>query len=101
MTEEKLAELKEDNNARKFAMAMSEKVEKQLREENTELKEMNKSYGELIESGSIALVKEKLKNYKQLTKAKNILSDFLNACEDYEISEVRAEAEQFLKELDK
>ena len=32
------AELKEDNNARKFAMAMSEKVEKQLRKENAELK---------------------------------------------------------------
>ena len=33
------AELKSDNDARKFAMAMSEKVEKQLREENAELKE--------------------------------------------------------------
>lgn len=32
------AELKADNDARKFAMAMSEKVEKQLREENTDLK---------------------------------------------------------------
>ena len=32
------AELKADNDARKFAMAMSEKVEKQLREENAELK---------------------------------------------------------------
>lgn len=31
------AELKADNDARKFAMAMSEKVEKQLREENAEL----------------------------------------------------------------
>jgi flagellar biosynthesis/type III secretory pathway protein FliH len=34
----------------------------------------------------------------QLAKAKNILNNFLNACEDYEISEARAEAEQFLKE---
>ena len=33
------AELKADNDARKFAMAMSGKVEKQLREENAELKE--------------------------------------------------------------
>ena len=32
------AELKADNDARKFAMAMSEKVEKQLREENARLK---------------------------------------------------------------
>ena len=31
-------ELKADNDARKFAMAMSENVEKQLREENAELK---------------------------------------------------------------
>ena len=31
-------ELKADNDARRFAMAMSEKVEKQLREENAELK---------------------------------------------------------------
>lgn len=35
---------------------------------------------------------------RRLTKAKNILNNFLNACEDYEISEARAEAEQFLKE---
>lgn len=35
------AELKADNDARKFAMFMSEKVEKQLREENAELKEEN------------------------------------------------------------
>lgn len=31
------AELKADNDARKFAMAMREKVEKQLREENEKL----------------------------------------------------------------
>lgn len=36
--EKENAELKADNDARKFAMAMSEKVEKQLREENSELK---------------------------------------------------------------
>jgi hypothetical protein len=36
--EKENAELKADNDARKFAMAMSEKVEKQLREENAELK---------------------------------------------------------------
>ena len=35
--EKENAELKADNDARKFAMAMSEKVEKQLREENAEL----------------------------------------------------------------
>lgn len=36
--EKQIAGLKADNDARKFAMAMSEKVEKQLREENTKLK---------------------------------------------------------------
>lgn len=36
--EKENAELKTDNDARKFAMAMSEKVEKQLREENSKLK---------------------------------------------------------------
>jgi hypothetical protein len=36
--EKENAELKADNDARKFAMGMSEKVEKQLREENAGLK---------------------------------------------------------------
>lgn len=36
--EKENAELKADNDARKFAMTMSEKVEKQLREENAKLK---------------------------------------------------------------
>ena len=38
--EVKNKELKADNDARKFAMAMSEKVEKQLREENEEAKNL-------------------------------------------------------------
>jgi hypothetical protein len=38
--EKENAELKADNDARKFAMAMSEKVEKQLREENAELRKI-------------------------------------------------------------
>lgn len=37
-SEKQIAELKADNDARKFAMAMSENVEKQLREENEKLK---------------------------------------------------------------
>lgn len=40
----KISELKADNDARKFAMAMSEKVEKQLREENEELKKESDFY---------------------------------------------------------
>lgn len=42
--EKENAELKADNDARKFAMAMSEKVEKQLREENAELKKAVEHY---------------------------------------------------------
>ena len=38
-TEDTIEELKEDVEARKFAMTMSEKVEKQLRTENKRLKE--------------------------------------------------------------
>ena len=38
--EKENAELKADNDARKFAMVMSEKVEKQLREENAELRKV-------------------------------------------------------------
>ena len=37
--EQENADLKADNDARKFAMTMSEKVEKQLQKENAELKE--------------------------------------------------------------
>ena len=42
--EKELAELKSDNDARKFAMAMSEKVEKKLREEITKAKEIIREY---------------------------------------------------------
>ena len=46
----------------------------ELEKENVELKEKNKSYEEIIESGSITLVKERLKNYKQFIKAKEKVS---------------------------
>ena len=42
--EKRNAELKSDNDARKFAMAMSEKVEKKLREEITKAKEIIREY---------------------------------------------------------
>ncbi len=48
--EKENAELKADNDARKFAMAMSEKVEKQLREENAELK----SIADFQQSGNMS-----------------------------------------------
>ena len=41
-------------------------------------------------------IKDKSKLIERLGKAKKILNNFLNACEDYEISEARAEARQFL-----
>ena len=47
--EKENAELKADNDARKFAMTMSEKVEKQLREENAELKWERDTKTELAE----------------------------------------------------
>ena len=46
---------------------------KQLEKENTELKEQNKSYEQLIDTGSVTLMKDRLKNYKQLTKAEEII----------------------------
>lgn len=65
-------ELKADNDARKFAMAMSEKVEKQLRKENAELKEQ---LGNLLEI---------IKRPYQFTAPRKI--------------QMVKEAEQFLKE---
>ena len=76
--EKENAELKADNDARKFAMAMSEKVEKQLREENA-------------------------KQTIQLTKAKELLKnilDFENGAvtelPKFSLTKWVLEAEQFL-----
>lgn len=105
--EKENAELKADNDARKFAMAMSEKVEKQLREENAELKNQlemsNKVYNDNLDySHHIE---------EQLTKAKELLerllitscnSDVLNLLPNCsEVLRVRVEAEQFLSEVEK
>ena len=100
-------ELKADNDARKFAMAMSEKVEKQLREENAKLKNQlemsNKVYNDNLDySHHIE---------EQLTKAKELLerllitscnSDVLNLLPNCsEVLRVRVEAEQFISEVEK
>ena len=79
------AELKADNDARKFAMAMSEKVEKQLREENAELQEkLNtrscqncKNNNKSCPNDGSCVHYSKWEDYKnsQLTKAKNIIRD--------------------------
>ena len=75
----------------------------ELEKENVELKEKNKSYEEIIESGSITLVKERLKNYKQFIKAKEIIKKFLLWENDWHNKteskyELLKQAEQFLKE---
>lgn len=95
--EKENAELKADNDARKFAMAMSEKVEKQLREENAELKAQLESERDLP---AIAYMqgaeKQKKKDEEQFTKAKEIITELLKYT-DTEAVEMIKEAEQFLK----
>ena len=93
--EKENAELKADNDARKFAMAMSEKVEKQLREENAELKET------VIKMNNVIT-----ETFSNLSKAKELLerllitscnSDVLNLLPNCsEVLRVRVEAEQFI-----
>lgn len=79
--EKENAELKADNDARKFAMAMSEKVEEQLREQIKQI--------------------EKVSDYNadQLTKAKDIIQQFLiqNPISDWLVEK----AEKFIKEIEK
>jgi hypothetical protein len=95
---------KADNDARKFAMAMSEKVEKQLREENAELKDyrLTTLAKQQTDMSKYALnLEHKLSWYDdQLTKAKVALRkviDYLGQfCSDY--PDCVIEAEQFLKD---
>jgi hypothetical protein len=79
----------------------------ELKEINAGLKEQNRSYEQLIDTGSVTLEKERLKNYKQLTKAKELLSrlksDFKNFAFEVGItpvSETYFEVEKFLKEIE-
>ena len=92
------AELKADNDARKFAMAMSEKVEKQLREENSKLKD---EWQEQVQKATDEGYARTLQTM-QLTKAKKIIKALLRLWNDVMTEEtVKAlvtEAEQFLKE---
>ena len=76
----------------------------ELEEENAELNEQNRSYEQLIDTGSVTLMKDRLKNYKQLTEAKEIIEGLLNIpdlIEDRtsEHTELIGKAEQFLKEV--
>lgn len=96
-----IVELKADNDARKFAMAMSEKVEKQLREENAELKEKLKPENclkLLAKEGYIKFTSE------QLTKAKEIIEGLMRFCRcfaQHHTEDIRyKDAEQFLKDCE-
>lgn len=77
-------------------------LEKQLKEQ----KEQNKNYEQLIDNGSVTLVKERLKNYKQLTKAKEHIRTLISCLIDWVQEGDKdycyiADAEQFLKEIEK
>jgi chromosome segregation ATPase len=108
--EKENAELKADNDARKFAMAMSEKVEKQLREENAKLKTDYEvlscsvgDFGELQDK----LEEDQRKNNglsDNLTKAKEIIKELCGMVRELNNPNVQltnvdyslSEAEQFL-----
>ena len=87
------AELKSDNDARKFAMAMSEQVEKQLREENAKLKET------VIKMNNVIT-----KTFSNLTKAKDHIKKLLDCLKqdtndpqtNYYVCQYMDKAEQFL-----
>ena len=95
------AELKADNDARKFAMAMSEKVEKQLREENAELKD---EWQEQVQKATDEGYARTLQTI-QLTKAKEIIKTFLGFAKAFGYSpsmdKFISEAEQFISEVEK
>ena len=90
--EKKNAELEADNDARKYAMAMSEKVEKQLREENAKL-----------ESDFRICEKNADTYYDQRTKAKELLNEFMRISkasdEDFEHDYSELIGEQFLEKV--
>ena len=91
-----IAELQADVEARKFAMAMSEKVEKQLREENADLKNRNQ---ELLKSceGATMLCKD-------FQRAKEIIEGLMRFCRcfaQHHTEDIRyKDAVQFLSEVE-
>lgn len=95
--EKEIAELKADNDARKFAMAMSEKVEKQLREEIAELR----TRLEALEGQTPWKdIKDKSELIGKLTKAKELLAKWVELykpkLEGYPITPIQEQTEQFL-----
>lgn len=77
-------------------------TKEKLEKENAELKEQNRNYEQLIDNGSVTLAKERLKNYKQLTKAKEIIKEFVflltHTRTALDTKTVMQKAEQFLKD---
>ena len=123
------AELKADNDARKFAMAMSEKVEKQLREENTKLKDVIEGYKKIAKwcdnCDKIAELKSENQKWKdewqeqvqkatdegyartlqtmQLTKAKELLKKWVQTSKASGCDNINivTDTEQFISEVEK
>lgn len=76
----------------------------QAEKDIAELKEQNRNYEQLIDNGSVTLVKERLKNYKQLTKAKEHIRTLISCLIDWVQEGDKdycyiADAEQFLKDV--
>lgn len=78
---------------------------KELEQENTELKEKNKSYEGIIDNSSTTLMRERLESYKQLTKATELINLFIQwnygCCDIPDYKDIVKQAEQFLKEIEK
>ena len=88
--QEENEELKADNDARKFAMAMSEKVEKQLRNERNTFLAQNEQY------------EKDLIDFKEnLTKATDLLKQWLRLYNTNTVKGIIKDTVQFLKEMEK
>ncbi len=101
--EKQIEELKADNDARRFAMAMSEKVEKQLRKENAELnKELDyqKQARSIAENAVVELSRENAKAKELLRKLVLEVKGY-EEINGYDTCEPVQEAEQFISEVDK
>lgn len=101
-SEKRIAELEMTvGTLRTFSNEQATCIER-LEKENAELKETYRNYEQLIDKGSVTLAKERLENYKQLTKAKEIIREFVewanwqgnSKCPSFK--SIQDKAEQFL-----